>query len=128
MNNLENKVKFFALYWGQKLLTDKHGNPNRSWIDVESMYNTEAIKDGIIMLKPLSSISDEDAMVVCRMRVKKFEDAEEAKLICRAYFFGDLCLHRIIADELRQEGYALPWQAISVEQQIEYGWIKLIES
>lgn len=28
---------------------------------------------------------------------------------------------------LRSKGYALPWMGLSVEQQIEYGWIKLIE-
>lgn len=28
-------------------------------------------------------------------------------------------------DYIRSKGYALPWMGLSVEQQIEYGWIKL---
>lgn len=28
-------------------------------------------------------------------------------------------------DHLRGEGYAVPWKGISVEQQIEMGWIKI---
>lgn len=30
-----------------------------------------------------------------------------------------------IVDFLRSKGYALPWNGISVEEQIEFGWIKL---
>lgn len=32
-----------------------------------------------------------------------------------------------IFDYLRSKGYALPWMGVSVEKQIEYGWIKLKE-
>ncbi|TDO21917.1 hypothetical protein [Pedobacter duraquae] len=33
-----------------------------------------------------------------------------------------------IVDYLRSKGYALPWMGLSVEKQIEYGWIKLKEA
>lgn len=32
-----------------------------------------------------------------------------------------------VIDYLRSKGYALPFRDISIEQQIEYGWIKIIE-
>ncbi|GEM_PF-557576 len=28
---------------------------------------------------------------------------------------------------LRSKGYALPWMGVSVEKQVEYGWVKIIE-
>lgn len=33
-----------------------------------------------------------------------------------------------VIDYLRSKGYALPWMGLSVEQQIEFGWIKLKEN
>ena len=32
-----------------------------------------------------------------------------------------------VSDYLRSKGYALPWMGLSVEKQIDYGWIKLLQ-
>src|SRR5690606_10814141 len=63
-NALENKAKFFAQYWGQKVMrcktfnaTTGHGLSGLMNVDV----NSEIIKENwFLELKPLSSISDED--------------------------------------------------------------------
>lgn len=59
--NNENKVKFFALYWGQKvfqkpILSEKP--VSNIW--VFEFEDPEDIEEEILWLKPLSQISDED--------------------------------------------------------------------
>lgn len=63
MNTLENKAKFFAQYWGQKIATRKIGN---AWCPLK--LNRTVIQSEInkwtLELKPLSSITDEDAIAI----------------------------------------------------------------
>lgn len=56
--NNENKAKFFALYWGQRIQSD-----GINLFDVTNVL----VYQSWLELKPLSSISDEDAEIVARI-------------------------------------------------------------
>jgi protein tyrosine phosphatase len=134
-NNLELKTRFFALYWGQMIFSHHHGEGGNC---VTAFFAYKENKEGFLELTPLSKISDEDALVVYRFHypLDKWDDKEERdsydtkeavewlhnlgkpnyiKLTCEG------------ADYLRSKGYALPFLNISVNEQIELGWIKLKE-
>lgn len=142
-NTLENKARFFSLYWRQKVMrcktfnaTTGHGLSGLMKVDI----NSETIKENwFLELKPLTSISDEDAIEVAKIfgRVKGDSPNEYRKLI--NYFFGDGSLFDRfylipelpvytsleVIDCLRSKGYALPFVGASVEELINRGWVKL---
>lgn len=67
-NTEQNKVKFFAQYWGQKVFV----NPILTPKPVSNTYifeypEPEDIEQEYLELKPLSSITDEDAYQVARI-------------------------------------------------------------
>ncbi len=112
-NITPNKAKFFAQYFGQKILCEA---PNikyrviRKWDWSYENYYLE--------LTPLSNISD--------------EDAEKVGCIDAIDFLGiyESCYDTLMlteTDYLRSKGYALPYNGLSVEQLIKFGWIKLKE-
>lgn len=121
-NTLNNKAKFFAQYWGQEVLRI---NPYKYPYEVHCgyMHDKGMHLTPHLELTSLSSISDEDA--------SKIEYAIHTTLgnDDRALGFkngGNIeqCKPWVI-DYLRSKGYALPWMRLSVEDQIEYGWVKL---
>jgi len=133
-NILENKTKFFAQYWGQEVLT-LGTNDNypiiKSWISC-LMEDSEANGDykQLLKLKPISSITDEDALQLSEFigyrRAMKFDMRKKAKMIVLAKEYLEKYAPVISAgDYLRSKGYALPYMGLSVEKQVEYGWIKL---
>lgn len=64
--NLENKAKFFAQYWGQKVLF--HANSRPLFINFESLVSSVEVINGYSSyLKRLSSITDEDAVAVLKI-------------------------------------------------------------
>lgn len=103
-NTQSNKEKFFAQYWGQKV--GKVNSYHQNVISKVCEANISSID--YLELKPLSSITDEDA--------KKLGYSSPLLLKKHSSFH---------VDELRALGYALWWHGLSVEKQIEYGWIKL---
>jgi glycogen debranching enzyme len=116
-NTLENKAKFFAQYWGQKVLSDisNSGNTEIYPVDASNMYG---IDRSYLELKPLSQITDEDAVMLGYTDSKSAIDKH----------FKMIGQYTIDADYLRSKGYALPWMDLSVEDLVEYGWIKLKEN
>ena len=149
-NTLENKAKFFAQYWGQKvfkytregsLLTEGIGN-------VLFIPESKAMSFSYLELKPLSQISDEDVirgiMLTYNKTYEDLGDILEVKhyntfssiTTTRAgenfktsrsihHWNGDRKIGSKECDYLRSKGYALPWMDLSVEDLVEYGWIKL---
>jgi len=122
-NTLENKAKFFALYWEQKILKDKAGQT----FNVCSNINLKH-ESWFIELKPLSQISDEDALwyskqVFVDEYVQSVDEEILIQKIKKANHFNLKDPYRM--DYLRSKGYALPWLDISIEEQIEFGWIVL---
>ncbi len=123
-NTLEHKQSFFAKYW--------------NWIyEGESVcVNIEDTQESdFLELKPLSQITDEDAIEVFdavypnSLPVSDYEKTEAVKGVFESEFrphkFLDLSESSSFIDACRRFGYALPFDGLSVEDQIEYGWIKL---
>lgn len=145
-NTLENKSKFFALYYGQEVLTRDDGF-RKFWmlgseVSIESSLSKYGYDYGYYLeLTPLSQITDEDAIEVCKcmnwdrvlppnieghpldFSVSIF-DFNWVKN--KSFEWSKINLHT--AGYLRSKGYALPWMGLSVEQLIEFGWIKLKEN
>ena len=136
--NNENKAKFFALYLNQKVLCDNLRSNER----LDKSWNWSH-KDFWIQLKPLSSISDEDATWIAKVYGGFYDTKEDLKdykdHINLALIEDDEEAHNWwdhigfqtmiqVNDYLRSKGYALPWMGLSVEDIVEAGWIKLIEA
>ena len=149
-NTLENKAKFFDQYWGQKVLSDisNSGNKEIYPVDTSNMYG---IDRSYLELKPLSQISDEDVIQGIMITYNKtYEDLGEILEVKHYNTFssitttragqnfkthrsfhhwnGDRKIGSMECDYLRSKGYALPYMDLSVEDLVEYGWVKLKEN
>ena len=113
-NNLENKAKFFAQYFGQKIQVDNELNEMGKFPLTISNISFKPEKCHL-ELTPLSDITDEDAIAL------GFINPESV----RTTFFPSVGKYTTDADYLRSKGYALPYMGLSVEKLIEYGWVKL---
>lgn len=131
--NNENKAKFFGLYLNLRNSIIRTGFVNRDNINPNGVDEHDSL-----LLKPLSSISDEDLEAINFTFPNgkpddlslKFEiDGISNKWIAYSegrFVEGILCLTHF--DILRSLGYAISWMGLSVKQMVEAGWIKLIES
>lgn len=134
-NTLENKQKFFALYWAQLVLMQTDGYGVKKCIQA---YWEKSLSTRYLELKQLSSISDEDAeycigKVECQMRKNDPNNGDygmSPSAIFVNSLIGDSSYHigRHEADYLRSKGYALKWMDKTVKEQIADGWIKLKEN
>lgn len=135
-NTLENKARFFAQHWDQNIMYE-NGKPN-SYFKVNHV-NICGIKNSYLLLEDPKFITDKDAFEVVQT-VMSWDDDGELEVIdvpewleeimtgnCALsadYVSGNNALE--VIDFLRSKGYALPYMGLSVKQQIEYGWVKLI--
>lgn len=133
-NTLENKAKFFALYWGQEIIKDQ---------DCDVAYPVERsnilleIHQSFLELKPLSSISDEDAKelslrltnVVGLDNIIKKQPIDLVREVVGNYERLGLIhlLPAMFIDKCRKLGYAVPYDDLQVDKMKEYGWVKLRE-
>lgn len=134
-DNLENKAKFFALHWGQRIMK-KNIEGLENFITEPDGFLRSPSKETYLELKPLSQISDEDAVEVSKIINKQFPKVYsigDGEKFIEKYIAGNILalnLSRIstlshIEHYLRSKGYALPFMGMSVEDQISYGWVKL---
>ena len=146
-NTLENKAKFFAQYWGQHVLYFSSDFLRK--IDNLTLDSIE--NDDYLELKPLSQISDEDVIQGIMITYNKtYEDlgeilevehydtfsnitttrAGENLKISRSihHWNGNRKIGSMECEYLRSKGYALPYMDLSVEDLVEYGWVKLKEN
>lgn len=119
-NNLEKKAKFFAQYWGQKVFKIQDENCPATQ-EVNPQFIGKFLDEkSVLELKPISSITDEDQNYILTNEL-----SNSNKLVIQdkigAFYLSDI----YVTDYLRSKGYALPYMGLSVEKQIEYGWIKL---
>lgn len=121
-NTLENKAKFFAQYWGQHVLYFSSDFLRK----IDSLTLDSVENDDYLELKPLSQISDEDASKVCDLIfiTNNNLNIQQIKQIVILIESNNWNNYKIF-DYLRSKGYALPYMDLSVEDLIEYGWIKL---
>lgn len=129
-NTLENKEKFFGLYRGQSIQNYKLSR-HSAW-----KKNVE-VKDftfGHLELKTISSLTTLE-----KLDIAKFYESTASNIFVYdnqlnfMYLYGDetqsvavdlntgYCL-----DYLRSKGFATEWLGLSIEKQIDYGWIKLV--
>ena len=141
-NTLENKAKFFAQYWGQHVLYFSSDFLRK--IDNLTLDSIE--NDDYLELKPLSQVSDEDAIELMRLKIEskgvfdiktieienktldgytfivKYKNWDDERV---GFVFNGHTNPLSFYDYLRSKGYALPWMDLSVEYLVEYGWVKL---
>ena len=121
-NTLENKERFFAQYFGQHVLYFSSDFLRK--IDNLTLDSVE--NDDYLELKPLSQISDEDAIKISKeFYAFKSDIRNSVKELFQEFDVLELSME--IGDYLRSKGYALPWMDLSVEDLVEYGWVKLKE-
>lgn len=134
-NTLENKSKFFAQYWYQDVFVFV---PNMQTYKItKSRFNAETLKNPCyLQLKPLESISDEDAIEVIGLVEFKLKQNDKSSgyfgMSASGIFVDTLNVHgesylidKYNIDYLRSKSYALPWMGLSVQDLIDYGWIKI---
>jgi len=146
-NTLENKAKFFAQYWGQHVLYFSSDFLRK--IDNLTLDSVE--NDDFLELKPLSQISDEDVIEAITylynigrdelgdiLEIKHYDTFSSITTIgigCNFktsrslhHWSGTKKISSVESDYFRSKGYALHYMDLSVEDLIEYGWIKLKEN
>lgn len=132
-NTIENKAAFFALYWGQKVLKGV-GYPDHKPYDL-THYEMESPSNHYLYLIHPQYITDEDAMeIINMMDVNPSKNHFWIQMIRTSGIIYTLDLRNtdsevcfISLDFLRSRGYALPWKGLSVDDLVEYGWVKLQE-
>lgn len=123
-NTLENKEKLFAQYWGQ---TYEFVNTGAKFTVSERAFPF-TVDGSRLILKSLSKITKKDLEAI------EFKNIGDKKV---SFYFDDYaCSWRSSCgasgglllkhyDILRSRGYALPFMGISVEELVEWGWVKL---
>lgn len=158
-NNLENKAKLFAIYLDQEVYCIEGWNRGVMICDAHKLVIEEfySLDKSFLILKPLSSISDYEAIEVAKIVCPemfinaggdpiKIERQEEWLTVWRKRnvhsvdidFLGyTTCQNKEVEykrnsvgntsaiDFLRSRGYALPYMSLSVEEQVNRGWVKL---
>lgn len=164
-NTVENRLKFIAQYFGQRLFNYSHVKDRNELaksihVDHNCLTRTYVSQFSYLELKSLSNISDEDARKLVKLKlqfditgdntvynpgeikaidVKVQTGDEEHKAYIEAEIthtkFANwmeyLLIGRpddkaIIVDKLRLMGYAVPYDTLSVETLIKYGWVRIL--
>lgn len=130
-NTLENKAKFFANYWKQKICWDNAGIANEPWLN----YNWGEIDKLHLELTPLSQITEDDLKHLSKIDLVSSGEYDDTVTDLDLIKFGQFeflnserdlkYLLPEAVDFIRSKGYALPWMDLSVEDLVEYGWVKL---
>lgn len=130
-NTPENKAKFFALYWGQRLMCIPR---KRDTVKVEVSYLNESKLDEYLELRPLHSITDDEAIEVAKLLWKNWDLTNPKPVIklITEYLSGEIEATRLfnvisVADYLRSNAFALPFHDLSVQDLQDYGWVKLTD-
>ena len=143
--DLNLKARFFAQYFGQHVLYFTSDFLRK--IDSLTLVGIE--NDDYLELKPLSHITDEDAIELMRLKIEskgvvdietieienktldgytfivKYKNWDDERV---GFVFNGHTNPLSFYDYLRSKGYALPYMDLSVEDLVEYGWIKLKEN
>lgn len=106
----DQKAKFFAQYWGQKVMcSEVESKP----FEVNENNLHRWIPECYLELTPLSQITDEDIDVI-----------DMPYISIKDHLFNDI-ISQFEADYLRSKGYAVPWRDLSVDDLVKFGWVKL---
>ena len=133
----KEKEAFLGNYTGQRIVsspTFPQFGDDSLLIEVQPKHHSQG--DYYLLLKPLSAISDEDAIEVAynffteqdtsTIQGKELADYVRQDLLDDEHGINHHLTIKSV-DLLRSKGYALPWRGIPVPEQISKGWIKLVE-
>lgn len=134
-NTLENKAKFMALYWGQKVMRSSINDKDFTDLLITTII-PETMKDNwFLELTPLSKITDEDLKHLSKIDLVSSGEYDDSVTDLDLIEFGQyefLNSERDLkyllpeaVDFIRSKGYALPWMDLSVEDLVSYGWVKI---
>lgn len=120
-NTIENKQRFFALYFGQQV---HRGNRSKHLDHLSIMSNQ---KFGHLELKSLSDISDDDLLWLGRTandypNSNYKDDLNYCKDLVRRYLSRPPMMNYECVDYLRKRGYLLPFEDLTIEQILAYKW------
>ena len=118
LNETAVKCRFFAQYWGTKTLYV--GGVGLVEIG-KGGWNLKH-PDFFLQLKPLSKITDEDAISMYRGLERNYESANQFLEDYKSIGF----LEQSEVDFLRSKGYAVPFMEHSVDELIKMGWVQLV--
>jgi len=122
-NNKENRAKFFAQYYGQKVL--KHRDWEVCCCNNPSLEDWQA--NGMLLeLKSFDSISDEDLNMIFNAEGEESIDLLVKFLMGGLGRYTPLYISATI-DKVRAAGYAYPFMGLDVKTLVEYGWVKLMD-
>lgn len=150
-NNILNKGKFFAQYWNQKVLCFN----DEGQYKLGNCYEVDGSVDehSFLELKSIKNMSLEEAQkyldtfynhgpgnIVCDLEfykgwgfsiIFKYKDNETPE-DDEGYSYSSVSIESTNTsyedvDWFRLNGFAVSWGGLSMEQLIEYGWIKIKE-
>ena len=112
------KCRFFAQYWGTKTMYVG----GVGLVEVGKGGWNLKHPDFFLQLKPLSKITDEDAISMYRGLERNYESANQFLEDYKSIGF----LEQSEVDFLRSKGYAVPYMEYSVDELVKIGWVKLV--
>ena len=118
LNETAVKCRFFAQYWGTKTLYV--GGVGLVEIG-KGGWNLKH-PDFFLQLKPLSKITDEDAISMYRGLERNYESANQFLEDYKSIGF----LEQSEVDFLRSKGYVVPFMGYSVDDLVKIGWVQLV--
>ena len=113
------KCRFFAQYYGTETFCggDNHIITNVEWYTISD----ESYPNPHLKLKPLSKITDEDAILMYRGLERNYESSNQFLEDYKSIGF----LEQSEVDFLRSKGYAVPYMEYSVDELVKMGWVQL---
>ena len=118
LNKTDVKCRFFAQYWGTKTMYVG----GVGLVEVGKGGWNLKHPDFFLQLKPLSKITDEDAISMYRGLERNYESSNQFLEDYKSIGF----LEQSEVDFLRSKGYAVPYMEYSVDELVKIGWVKLV--
>ena len=112
------KCRFFAQYWGTKTMYVG----GVGLVEVGKGGWNLKHPDFFLQLKPLSKITDEDAISMYRGLERNYESSNQFLEDYKSIGF----LEQSEVDFLRSKGYAVPYMEYSVDELVKMGWVQLV--
>ena len=135
-NNSENKLKFFAHYFGQRVLKNKNLNePFNKDVIYDMFFDSYVNKNHkffYLELRSIESITDAECVYYYNMfcpdlyiddNLKIYAFKNRLNHILEYKLFNCLELQEI--DWLRSKGFLLPFMNLTTDQILEFGWAKI---
>lgn len=125
-NTIENKKKFFALYWGQSVAIQTEGGGSGFNYEIHANSIDDIGRDYLLLKRPYDLTID-DAIEVARLwyteTFHKGREMHKIKSLLEHRGLKNMPLG--VADWFRKNGFAIPFGNLTVTDTEKYGWIKL---